>query len=82
MMGMRWLWRTRSAQALHISLAELVVKVGAVSRGRVWLIVGMWPGRPVVVPNMAVFHDDIGAFVSVFGRFPLMNRSNSLLLNQ
>jgi hypothetical protein len=71
MTGMRWLWRTRSAQVLHISLAELVIKVGVVSRGRVWSIVGMWPGRPVVVPNMVVFHDDIGAFVSVFGRFPV-----------
>jgi hypothetical protein len=30
----------------------------------------MWPGRPVVVPNMVVLHDDIDAFVSVFGRFP------------
>jgi hypothetical protein len=30
----------------------------------------MWPCQPVVVPNMFVFHDDIGAFVSVFDRFP------------
>jgi hypothetical protein len=30
----------------------------------------MWPGRPVVVPNMVVFHDDIGAYVTVSGRFP------------
>jgi hypothetical protein len=56
--------------SLHISLAELIVKVRVVSRWRVWSIVGMWPGRPVVVPNMVVFHDDIGAFGSVFGRFP------------
>jgi hypothetical protein len=65
MTGMRWLWTTRSAQALHISLAELVVKVEAVSHGRVWSIVG----RPVVVLNMIVFHNDICAFVSVFDRF-------------
>jgi hypothetical protein len=42
--------------------------------------VGMWPGRPMDVPNVVMFHDDIGAFISVFGRFPIMNRSNSLLL--
>jgi hypothetical protein len=35
----------------------------------------MWLGRPVVVPNVVVFHDDIGAFVSVFDEFPAMNRS-------
>jgi len=29
----------------------------------------------VVVPNVVVFHDYIGAFVSVFGRFPVMNWS-------
>jgi hypothetical protein len=48
----------------------------------VWPIVGVWPGQPVGVPNVVVLHDDIGAFVSVFGRFPAMNRLNSLLLNQ
>jgi hypothetical protein len=40
----------------------------------------MWPGRPVVVPNVIVFYDDIGAFISVFGRFPaneLVNISSS-----
>jgi hypothetical protein len=46
----------------------------------VWPIVGMWPGRPVVVPNMVVFHDYIGAFVSVFGQFPANESINSLLL--
>jgi hypothetical protein len=70
MTGGRWLWRTRSVQAQHIYLAKLVVKVGAISRWRVWPTVGMWPGRPVVVPNVVMFHDDIGAFVSVFGWFP------------
>jgi hypothetical protein len=63
------LWRTRSAQAYHISLANLVVKVGAVYIWRVWPTVGMWPARRVVVPNVVVFQDDIGAFVS-FSRFP------------
>jgi hypothetical protein len=69
-------------QAYHISLSKLVVKVGAVFRWHVWPIVAMWPGRPVVVPNVVVLYDDISAFVSVFGRFPAMNRSISLLLNQ
>jgi hypothetical protein len=41
----------------------------------------IWPGRSLVVPNMVVFHDDIGAFVSVFGQFSAMNWPNSLLLN-
>jgi hypothetical protein len=68
-------------QALHISLAELVVKIGAVFRWRVWPTVGMWPGRPEVVPNMVMFHDDVGALVSVFGQFPSNKLSNSLLLN-
>jgi hypothetical protein len=48
----------------------------------VWLIVGMWSGQLVVVPNVIMLHDDIDAFVSVFGWFHAMNRSNSLLLNQ
>jgi hypothetical protein len=63
-----------------ISLAKLVVKVRVVSRWRVLLTVGMWPGRPVVVSNVIVFYDDIGAFISVFGRFPaneLVNISSS-----
>jgi hypothetical protein len=30
----------------------------------------MWSGRPVVVPNVVVLHDGVGAFVLVFGRFP------------
>jgi hypothetical protein len=38
-------------------------------RWRVWPTVGMWPGRPKVVPNMVMFHDDIGALVSVFSKF-------------
>jgi hypothetical protein len=46
----------------------------------VWLIVGIWPGGPVVVPNVIVFHDDIGAVVSYFSRFLAMNRPISLLL--
>jgi hypothetical protein len=57
------------AQVQHISLAKLVVEVGAMSRWRVWTIVGMWPHRPMVVPKMVVLHDDIIAFVSVFGQF-------------
>jgi hypothetical protein len=63
----------------HISLAKLVVKVGAISRWRVWSIVGMWPGRPVVVSNMVMFLGDMGVFVSVFDRFPankLVNMSS------
>jgi hypothetical protein len=40
----------------------------------------MWPGRLVVVPNVIVLHDDIGAFVSIFGQFPAMNRSNLFFL--
>jgi hypothetical protein len=47
----------------------------------VWSIVGMWPDRSAVVPSVVVLYDEIGALVSVFGRFPAMNRSNSLLLN-
>jgi hypothetical protein len=35
-----------------------------------------------VVFNMIMFHNDIGAFVSVFGWFSAINQSNSLLLNQ
>jgi hypothetical protein len=42
---------------------KLIIKVGVVSHWRVWMTVGMWPGRPVVVLNVVVFHDDIGAFV-------------------
>jgi hypothetical protein len=38
----------------------------------------MWPGRPMVVSNMIVFHNDIGAFVSVFGWFPAKEPVNSL----
>jgi hypothetical protein len=34
-------WRTRSAQAQHISFAKLVVRVGAVCPWCMWLIVGM-----------------------------------------
>jgi hypothetical protein len=45
--GNRWLWRTRSVQALQISLVELVVKVGAVFYWCVWPIVGMWSDRSV-----------------------------------
>jgi hypothetical protein len=59
------------AQVQHISLAKLVVEVGAMSRSRVWTIVGMWPDRPIVVPNMVVLYDDIIAFVSVFGQFSI-----------
>jgi hypothetical protein len=54
-------------QTYHISFLKLVVKVGAVFPWPVWPIVGMWPGQPMVVPNVVVLHDDIGAFVSVFG---------------
>jgi hypothetical protein len=76
-------WKVEdSVGGKFISLPKLVIKVGAVFRWRVWPTVGMWLGRLVVVPNMVVFHDDIGVFVSVFGRFPVMNRLNSLLLNQ
>jgi hypothetical protein len=67
---------------------ELIFKVGVVSRWRLWPTVGMRLGRSVVMPNMAVFHDDIGAFVSI-GRFPtdelgrilffLINENKSLL---
>jgi hypothetical protein len=33
--------------------------------------------RPVVVPNMIVFHNDIRLFVSVFDRFPTNERSST-----
>jgi hypothetical protein len=69
MTGNRWHVEDSVGASLHISLAELVVKVGAVFCWRVWLTIGMWPGWPEVVPNMVVFHDDVGAFVSVFGQF-------------
>jgi hypothetical protein len=36
----------------------------------------------MVVPNVIMLHDDIGAFISVFDWFPVMKRPNSLLLNQ
>jgi hypothetical protein len=40
----------------------------------------MWSGLPMVVLNMIVFHDDIGALALVFDRFPTSERVNSLLL--
>jgi hypothetical protein len=64
------LWRIWSVQAMHFSLAGLVFKIGVVSSWSVWSTAGMWPGRPVVMPNMVVFHDDIGVFISVFDRSP------------
>jgi hypothetical protein len=69
MTGNLWHVEDSVGASLHISLAELVVKVGAVFRWCVWLTVDMWPGRPEVVPNMVVFHDDVDAFVLVFGQF-------------
>jgi hypothetical protein len=66
--GNRWPFqRSWSAQAQHISLAKLVVRIGVVSRWCMWPTVDMWPGRPVVMSNVVVFYDDIGVFVSVFG---------------
>jgi hypothetical protein len=44
-------------------------QVGAISRWRVWPIVGISPDRSVDEPNMIVFHDDIGGLVLIFGRF-------------
>jgi hypothetical protein len=32
----------------------------------VWPTIGLRPGRPVVVPNVIVFHDNIGAFLYGF----------------
>jgi hypothetical protein len=51
-----------------IFLLRSSLSVGADVRWRVWPIVGMWPGRPVVVPNVIVFHDDISAF---YGFWPV-----------
>jgi hypothetical protein len=65
----RIFWKTQSAQAQDIFLAELFVKVGAVSRCHVWPIVGVWPRQSVVVSSAVVFHADIGAFVIGFDRF-------------
>jgi hypothetical protein len=50
-----------------------VVKVGVVFCWHMWLTVDMWPGCLVVVPNMVVFQDDIGALISIFASFPLIN---------
>jgi hypothetical protein len=33
----------------------------------------MWPGRPMVVPNVVVFHDDIGALLYGFRPVFLIN---------
>jgi hypothetical protein len=35
----------------------------------VWPTVGMWPGRPVILSDVVVFQDDIGALESEFSRF-------------
>jgi hypothetical protein len=59
-------------QAQHIYLAELVVKFqSCLSLGmcHVWPTVGMWPCRLVVLSDVVVFHNDIGAFVSILTGF-------------
>jgi hypothetical protein len=31
----------------------------------------MWPGQTVVVSTVIIFHNNIGVFILVFGRFPI-----------